>query len=31
MKNLKHVIGISGGKDSAALAIFLHEKFLAST
>ena len=27
MKNLKHVIGISGGKDSAALAIFLHEKF----
>ena len=27
MSKLKHVLGISGGKDSAALAIYLHEKY----
>ena len=25
-KNIRHVLGISGGKDSAALAIYLHEQ-----
>ena len=25
--NVKHVLGISGGKDSAALAIYLHDKY----
>lgn len=25
-KEVRHVLGISGGKDSAALAIFLHDK-----
>lgn len=27
MNKLRHVLGISGGKDSAALAIYLHEKY----
>lgn len=27
MAKVKHVLGISGGKDSAALAIYLHEKY----
>ncbi len=27
MNKVKHVLGISGGKDSAALAIYLHEKY----
>jgi len=27
MSKTKHVIGISGGKDSAALAIYLHDKY----
>jgi hypothetical protein len=27
MTKVKHVLGISGGKDSAALAIYLHEKY----
>lgn len=27
MSKVKHVLGISGGKDSAALAIYLHEKY----
>ncbi|MDG1571398.1 phosphoadenosine phosphosulfate reductase family protein [Robiginitalea sp. M366] len=27
MSNVRHVLGISGGKDSAALAIYLHEKY----
>lgn len=27
MGKVKHVLGISGGKDSAALAIYLHEKY----
>lgn len=27
MNKLKHVLGISGGKDSAALAIYLHDHF----
>lgn len=27
MEKVKHVLGISGGKDSAALAIYLHEKY----
>jgi len=27
MDKVKHVLGISGGKDSAALAIYLHEKY----
>ncbi len=27
MTTIKHVLGISGGKDSAALAIYLHEKY----
>ena len=27
MKKVKHVLGISGGKDSAALAIYLHDKY----
>ena len=27
MTKLKHVLGISGGKDSAALAIYLHDKY----
>jgi len=32
MKNkVKHVLGISGGKDSAALAIYLHDKYPALT
>ena len=26
-QNVKHVLGISGGKDSAALAIYLHNKY----
>ena len=26
MSNIKHVLGISGGKDSAALAIYLKDK-----
>jgi 3'-phosphoadenosine 5'-phosphosulfate sulfotransferase (PAPS reductase)/FAD synthetase len=27
MSKIKHVLGISGGKDSAALAIYLHDKY----
>ena len=27
MNKVKHLLGISGGKDSAALAIYLHEKY----
>ncbi len=27
MNKVRHVLGISGGKDSAALAIYLHEKY----
>ena len=27
MEKIRHVLGISGGKDSAALAIYLHEKY----
>lgn len=27
MSRIKHVLGISGGKDSAALAIYLHDKY----
>ncbi len=27
MKKVRHVLGISGGKDSAALAIYLHNKY----
>lgn len=27
MNKIRHVLGISGGKDSAALAIYLHEKY----
>lgn len=27
MKKVRHVLGISGGKDSAALAIYLHDKY----
>lgn len=27
MSKVKHVLGISGGKDSAALAIYLHDKY----
>jgi len=27
MSKVKHLLGISGGKDSAALAIYLHEKY----
>ena len=27
MSNIKHLIGISGGKDSAALAIYLYDKY----
>ena len=27
MSNIKHVLGISGGKDSAALAIYMREKY----
>lgn len=27
MNKVKHVLGISGGKDSAALAIYLHDKY----
>ena len=27
MSKLKHLVGISGGKDSAALAIYLHDKY----
>ena len=27
MSKVRHVLGISGGKDSAALAIYLHEKY----
>ncbi len=27
MSKLKHLLGISGGKDSAALAIYLHDKY----
>ena len=27
MKKIKHVLGISGGKDSAALAIYLNDKY----
>lgn len=27
MSNVRHVLGISGGKDSAALAIYLNDKY----
>ena len=27
MNSIKHVLGISGGKDSAALAIYLHDRY----
>ena len=27
MSKTKHLVGISGGKDSAALAIYLHDKY----
>ena len=27
MSNIKHVLGISGGKDSAALAIYMNNKY----
>ena len=26
--NVRHILGISGGKDSAALAIYLKQKYL---
>ena len=27
MKKVRHILGISGGKDSAALAIYLKQKY----
>ena len=27
MNNVRHVLGISGGKDSAALAIYMKQKY----